>query len=1208
MFKELGEFITRKPWAIIAIWVLVLILMAPLAATLSNNLQYDSSSFIPNNTDSSKAQAIYNQQFPTTDKTQLLVVVESDNQTSSMNFINALNNTVNDTIIQDLSGTASVYGLQSSVLVNMTPTLYNNLNEGVDNASNLSQNLYQGMDNISNASEDLYNLRDAVYTLSNTLNSAYQNVKTANSQLYSAKDQAITANQGMYQLEGMANGDVLTLYGVPEAYVRAWTADGGLNDGQNLTIDDMAMQAANAYINTLIPTGNPDNQLAISYLDSFDEYWRANYVSDPNARAENAIKSIAPSFISSLPSGQQQAMMSGALGYFNLSDITPSGAVDSSTMENFIIDQTMTSKGLASSEDRQKMTSIYNLGSNPSPEAVEQYVLNMVAASKTGTDIQSLTGIYSLGENPSSQAIGSYVVNMACQGKNATEQQLIQNVWDMGIMSPDAVDAYVLQTVGSVMNISQLQTIRDVYAMGPDPNNTTIENYVLDTAANNSGLNATEIESARELLALGRNPSNESLEEYVASQVMNNLNLTGNDSYFLALMNLDRNLSDSQVQAYAEEWADTHSYDNPQLLPHGIIISMVSGNVTIYMVALNTDESATNLINNDTTILRDKIATVKKNGGFADVDAYVTGSAAMNADTKSAAATDISSIDKYTIALVLILLGLFFLSLFTPFVPLAAIVVAIVCSFGALSLVTRVTGIYYVVMILTIVIMMGAGVDYCVFLLSRYSEERKTGASVKSSVIMSVEHAGKSVASSGLTAALGFGALTLTGSGMLVSIGIGVTIGIIVSMIMAITLIPALLTLFGDRLFWPHKLYNDKKKGIVSGFWAWITKGTIKHATLIVVLAVLLTIPATLMVTHLNTGMDIISMLPSSAESKAGYNLLEETMGSGTVDRAMITVTLPMNITSANGNRSVDAMNMIESISSMTAKISDVNTVYSMTRPDGTLIDYTNLSGYSTIERQYYDQYMNNSTGLDDRTTLIYASFNGSPYSNTASQAIQEMRMMFNGSSLQGAEIHVGGMPGITYDLVSTSLDGFVYVLPVVIIGVLFILFLLLKSVFTPIRLVITLLMSIAWTLAAFYIVFQTWLNETLIFLLPILLFCSLMGLGVDYDIFLVSRIREEVMKGKSDEDAIETAVESTGGIITLCGAIMAGAFGTLMLTSMEMTQQMGFILFLAIVLDATVMRLVIVPAIMMLMKKYNWWMPNLKRKTEIMVNPKEKT
>jgi RND superfamily putative drug exporter len=100
------------------------------------------------------------------------------------------------------------------------------------------------------------------------------------------------------------------------------------------------------------------------------------------------------------------------------------------------------------------------------------------------------------------------------------------------------------------------------------------------------------------------------------------------------------------------------------------------------------------------------------------------------------------------------------------------------------------------------------------------------------------------------------------------------------------------------------------------------------------------------------------------------------------------------------------------------------------------------------------------------------------------------------------------------------------------------------------------------------------------------------MGLGVDYDIFLVSRIREEVMKGRSDEDAIEHAVKATGTIITLCGAVMASAFGSMMISSSLELKEFGFVLCFAIILDATLMRLVIVPAIMVLMKKYNWWMP----------------
>jgi RND superfamily putative drug exporter len=112
------------------------------------------------------------------------------------------------------------------------------------------------------------------------------------------------------------------------------------------------------------------------------------------------------------------------------------------------------------------------------------------------------------------------------------------------------------------------------------------------------------------------------------------------------------------------------------------------------------------------------------------------------------------------------------------------------------------------------------------------------------------------------------------------------------------------------------------------------------------------------------------------------------------------------------------------------------------------------------------------------------------------------------------------------------------------------------------------------------------------------------MGLGIDYDIFLVSRIHEEVQNGKSDEEAIEHAVETTGSIITLCGFIMAATFGSMMLTSQIQMIEMGFVLCLAVILDATLMRLILVPAIMVLMKKYNWWMPFVKQpKQEVLVS-----
>ncbi len=266
-----------------------------------------------------------------------------------------------------------------------------------------------------------------------------------------------------------------------------------------------------------------------------------------------------------------------------------------------------------------------------------------------------------------------------------------------------------------------------------------------------------------------------------------------------------------------------------------------------------------------------------------------------------------------------------------------------------------------------------------------------------------------------------------------------------------------------------------------------------------------------------------------------------------------------------------------------------------MTRPDGETISYTNLSAYPMIEREYYQASMNDSLGKDNRTIVMYTSFLGSPYSIENSKVIDHIRANLTAyaeTSGQGATFMVGGSPAGLHDYQSLVTGKYNTVYALVLVGVFLVLMVLLRSVFTPLRLILTLLASVVWTVAAYVVIYQIWGGLSTEWLLPIFLFCALMGLGVDYDIFLVSRIREEVLKGKTDEEAIEHAVEATGTIITLCGAVMASAFGSMMISSSLELKEFGFVLCFAIILDATLMRLVIVPAIMVLMKKYNWWMP----------------
>gem|GEM_PF-6177467 len=843
MFKELGEFITRRPWVIIAIWVIILIVMAPLAMNLADRLKYDATNFMPKDTDSAKAQEIYSQQFPqsSSTQTQLITVIQSDNSTATMGFVNALDSAVmKDNAIKNLTGTASVYSVQRMALVGMTPSLYKNM--------------------------------------------------------YAAYD-------------GM-----------------------------------LAMQAGN----------------------------------------------------------------------------TTAG---------------------------------------------------------TNTD---------------------------------------------------------------------------------------------------------------------------SLKATVVGMVMKNLNMTGDSSYFTYLMSLDPNLSDAQLQADASNWAATHDYNNPRVLPADAIGSLAKGNVTLYAMTLDADQVRdTTIVTNDIKELRSQISQIKNDGGYSGLNAYVTGSAAMGVDTQTASTDDMSNIDLYTVLVVLVLLLLYFRSILTPFVPLVAILIAIIATMGAVTLVSYFLDLYYIVMTFMVVMMMGAGIDYCVFMLSRYSEERRNGSDVKAAIIAMVEHAGKSIASSGMTAALGFGALALSGQGMFISMGIGVSLGILISMLTGLTLIPAVLTLVGDRMFWPNNLYNSKPRFTLTGFWDGVTKFGLKHAKVVVLLAVLLAIPSIYIAMHMNTGMDTVSMLPTGVDSKVGYTILTDAMGSGTMDRAMIMVTLPVNITDGSGAVSATALDRIENISSSIAKINGVDKVYSITSPAGTAINYQDLSSYPAAEQAAYMSNLNASVGQDDRTTIIYASFTGSPYSNDAFKAIDDMRSTLNNDA-SGAVIHVGGESAMTHDVESSMMNGFYIVMPIVVIGILIILFVLLRSVFLPLRMLFTLSMSILATVAAFTLVFQYWRGEVIIFMLPIMLFCALMGTGVDYDIFLVSRVREEKLKGMTDRAAIVKAVKSTGTIIAICALIMGGAFSTLMLSKMEMMQQMGFVLFFGILLNATVMLLFVVPAIMSLMKKYNWWMPGQKDMPEL--------
>ena len=248
--------------------------------------------------------------------------------------------------------------------------------------------------------------------------------------------------------------------------------------------------------------------------------------------------------------------------------------------------------------------------------------------------------------------------------------------------------------------------------------------------------------------------------------------------------------------------------------------------------------------------------------------------------------------------------------------------------------------------------------------------------------------------------------------------------------------------------------------------------------------------------------------------------------------------------------------------------------------------------------------------GSDGRSAMVWADLASEPYSDQAIETVAQIRANVNVLKSQepllaSSTMFVGGATASVSDLATSSGSDYFNLTALVLVGVFIVLLVALGSVFTPIRLIFTILLSISWAMAATVYFFKTYFSTELIWILPIMLLVIMVGLGLDYDIFLVTRIREYVAGGARDEEAIETAVERTGGIITVTGLVTAGAYGTMMLSQIPMLQQLGLAIFIVVLLDATLTRIYLVPSIMMMMKRLNWWAPGRLRR--VPVRPEEK-
>jgi RND superfamily putative drug exporter len=549
---------------------------------------------------------------------------------------------------------------------------------------------------------------------------------------------------------------------------------------------------------------------------------------------------------------------------------------------------------------------------------------------------------------------------------------------------------------------------------------------------------------------------------------------------------------------------------------------------------------------------------------------------------------------------------LFFFAIATPFVPLTIVGLALLITEGGLYLIGKyILPVQDTTTTFLFTIMLGVGTDYSIFLMARYREERVEGHDKAQAVQTSVTWSGESIATSATTVIIAFGAMTISSFTLLQSIGVGLGFGVLIALLVSLTLIPSFILIAGDRIFWPrsgkrfesYAIKARKKRAERPGYFRRAAGFSVRRPALVLGLTVLISIPAIYISLTGATSYDFAAGL-ANAESVHGLTVLEQSFGAGQIGPTQVLVQFPVTIL-ANGNLTKGAQASLEKLSQSIAGVStNVKEVTGPTRPNGVTVDATNMAGLTPQQRQA----ILGSIGQDNRTAMVTVLFGDEPFTQNSLNTVSQIRSLVTNlqssdTSLAQDTILVGGASASTLDFANDTVNQFNTMRVLTVAAIFVVLLVVLGSYPLAITGILSIGLSITWAYAATLLFFNNVLQSGVLFIIPLILFLLLYGIGMDYNIFILTRIREEAQKGKETGQAVVDAVDRTGGIITALALILAGALGSLLLSSNRLLEGFGFAIALAVVLDAMVVRTYLVPAIMSVLGQRAWWGPNRLRR-----------
>lgn len=566
-----------------------------------------------------------------------------------------------------------------------------------------------------------------------------------------------------------------------------------------------------------------------------------------------------------------------------------------------------------------------------------------------------------------------------------------------------------------------------------------------------------------------------------------------------------------------------------------------------------------------------------------DISVALTGGPVIAEDMNTASQQDLARAEAIGIPAALIILLLAFGGLVAAGLPIIVGLISVASSLGLLYFYGLEANLS--IFLLNVVPMIGLalGIDFALLLVNRFREELQHG--VEKATIISVQTAGRSIAFSGLCVFLGLSGMLLIDIDIFKTVAIGGMVVVILSVLNALTFLPAMLAVLGTRVN-ALKLFKPKEQG--RSIWHSFASFVMKRPVIMALFAALLLGLSVTPIKDMKLSIPEAEALPPDYESRTAFEKFESSFGEDELYPVLIVA-----------ESKVSYVNDEKSLLSLERLVKDLENKKEIAKTES-VFDYTEqYSGSELFQVLQSDQGKQELSPalepfVNGQTAVIRAYLSVDVTGEKAKQFVKDWEKEYEGLSLT-----IGGATKFNQEIFDEIIEKAPYGLAVVLITTFFILMIAFRSIFIPLKAIFMNMLSLTATFGILVWIFQSGsiMDPVEIgLMIPVFTFGIVFGLSMDYEVFLISRIQEIYEETGDNDHATLLGLTSTSKIITSAAAIMIVITGSFAFTDVMPVKQIGIAIALAILIDATIVRMVFVPSLMKLLGHWNWWMPFSKK------------